>query len=52
MTTIGTFSISLNVKDIKASKEFYEKLEFHILGGDMTKNYLIMQNDDCTIGLF
>ncbi|WP_134703150.1 VOC family protein [Ammoniphilus sp. YIM 78166] len=50
--TIGAFSVSLNVKDIMVSKEFYEKLGFHVLAGDMTKNYLIMQNDDCTIGLF
>lgn len=50
--TIGAFSVSLNVKDIKASKEFYEKLGFHAFGGDITQNWLIMQNEDCTIGLF
>ncbi|RXT02339.1 VOC family protein [Ammoniphilus sp. CFH 90114] len=50
--SIGNFSVSLNVKDIKTSKEFYEKLGFHVFGGDITQNWLIMQNDDCTIGLF
>ncbi|MFJ7936712.1 VOC family protein [Sporosarcina sp. NPDC096371] len=50
--SIGNFSLSLTVKDIKASKEFYEKLGFHVFGGKMEHNWLIMQNDDCTIGLF
>jgi len=50
--SIGAFSISLSVKDILVSKEFYEKLGFHVFGGDITQNWLIMQNGDCTIGLF
>lgn len=50
--SIGAFSVSLNVKDIKTSKEFYEKIGFHVFGGDITQNWLIMQNEDCTIGLF
>ena len=41
---LGAFSISLNVKDIKASKQFYETLGFSIFAGDMDKNYLIMKN--------
>jgi catechol 2,3-dioxygenase-like lactoylglutathione lyase family enzyme len=49
---IGVFSISLAVKDIAASKAFYEKLGFTAAGGDMEQNWLIMRNDDCTIGLF
>lgn len=49
---LGTFSISLNVKDIKISKSFYEKLGFHVFGGDMAQNWLIMKNGDHTIGLF
>ena len=49
---LGAFSISLSVKDIKASKDFYEKLGFSVFGGDIDQNWLIMQNDDCTIGLF
>ncbi|MFZ0446252.1 MAG: VOC family protein [Bacillus sp. (in: firmicutes)] len=49
---LGAFSISLNVKDIHKSKEFYENLGFKILGGDISKNYLIMKNENAIIGLF
>ena len=50
--SIGAFSISLTVKDIAVSKEFYEKLGFAVTGGDIAQKWLIMRNDDCTIGLF
>lgn len=50
--SIGAFSLSLAVKDIKASKAFYEKLGFRDLGGDIEQNWLIMKNADCVIGLF
>ncbi len=49
---LGTFSISLNVKDIKASKSFYETLGFSVFGGDLEQNWLIMKNETSTIGLF
>lgn len=49
---LGAFSISLNVKDLKVSKEFYEIIGFEILGGDFKHNYLIMKNGDSIIGLF
>jgi predicted lactoylglutathione lyase len=49
---LGAFSISLAVKDIGASKEFYEKLGFEVFGGDITQNWLIMKNGDHVIGLF
>lgn len=49
---LGAFSISLNVKDIEASKSFYEKLGFHVFGGDAAQNWLIMKNGDHIIGLF
>jgi len=49
---LGAFSISLAVKDIKASKEFYEKFGFEIVGGDIEQNWLILRNGDHTIGLF
>jgi len=49
---LGAFSISLNVKDLKTSKEFYEKLGFSVLTGRMEQNYLIMKNDKALIGLF
>ena len=50
--TLGAFSISLTVKDIQASKAFYEKLGFTEFGGDITQNWLIMKNGDTIIGLF
>ena len=49
---LGAFSISLAVKDIQASKTFYEKLGFKTFGGDISENWLIMKNGDLTIGLF
>jgi len=49
---LGAFSVSLTVKDLHASKEFYEKLGFKVLGGDISKNYLIMKNENSIIGLF
>lgn len=49
---LGAFSISLSVRDITASKEFYEKFGFKVFAGDMAKNYLIMKNENALIGLF
>lgn len=49
---LGNFSISLAVKDIIASKEFYEKLGFETFGGDVSQNWLILKNGDHNIGLF
>lgn len=49
---LGAFSISLNVKDLKTSKEFYEKLGFTQLGGAMENNYVIMKNGNALVGLF
>jgi catechol-2,3-dioxygenase len=49
---LGAFSISLSVKDIKASKQFYEALGFNVFGGDLEKNWLIMKNGNALIGLF
>jgi catechol 2,3-dioxygenase-like lactoylglutathione lyase family enzyme len=49
---LGAFSISLTVKDIGASKTFYEKLGFEVFGGDASQNWLIMKNSDHVIGLF
>lgn len=48
----GAFSISLAVRDIRASKEFYEKLGFSALMGEAEQNWLIMKNGDAVIGLF
>ena len=49
---LGTFSISLAVKDIQASKAFYEKLGFQVFMGDIAQNWLILKNGDHVIGLF
>ena len=49
---LGAFSVSLAVKDIKASKAFYETLGFKVFAGDLDKNYLIMKNESTLIGLF
>ena len=49
---LGNFSVSLAVKDIEASKLFYEKLGFKVFMGDQSQNWLIMKNGDHAIGLF
>jgi hypothetical protein len=49
---LGAFSISLNVKDIHASKQFYEQLGFSTLGGNIDQNWLILKNGDAIVGLF
>lgn len=49
---LGNFSVSLAVKDLGASRSFYEKLGFRAIGGDPAKNWLILQNETSTIGLF
>ena len=49
---LGAFSVSLAVKDLNASKAFYEKLGFEVFGGEADKNWLILKNGSCTIGLF
>lgn len=49
---LGVFSLSLSVKDLAKSKEFYEKLGFSKMGGEEEQNYLIMKNGSTIIGLF
>lgn len=49
---LGAFSISLAVKDLDASRNFYEAIGFEQVGGDAQENWLIMRNGDHTIGLF
>ena len=49
---LGAFSISLSVKDIHASKQFYETLGFSVFAGDIERNYLIMKNGNALVGLF
>jgi lactoylglutathione lyase len=52
MMDLGAFSVSLAVKDIEASKVFYEKLGFTVFAGDLSQNWLIMKNGSRVIGLF
>jgi predicted enzyme related to lactoylglutathione lyase len=49
---LGTFSVSLTVQDIGASKSFYEKFGFKAIMGDISQNWLILRNGNATIGLF
>ena len=49
---LGAFSVSLSVKDINASKLFYENLGFQVFAGRLETNYLIMKNGNALIGLF
>ena len=49
---LGAFSVSLAVKDLQASKTFYEKFGFTVFAGDESQNWLILKNGDHAIGLF
>ena len=49
---LGSFSVSLAVKDIAASQDFYSKLGFDVIGGNADDNWLILRNGDHVIGLF
>ncbi len=49
---LGAFSVSLTVKDIEASRRFYEKFGFKVFAGNAAQNWLILKNGDRAIGLF
>ena len=49
---LGNFSVSLAVKDLAASRGFYEKLGFEAIGGDASQGWLILKSPSCVIGLF
>ena len=49
---LGNFSVSLAVKDLSISREFYEKLGFEVIGGEASQGWLIMKCPSCVIGLF
>jgi lactoylglutathione lyase len=51
-SSLGAFSVSLAVKDLQASREFYAKLGFEPVGGNAEQNWLILRNGITTIGLF
>ncbi len=50
--SLGAFSVSLTVRDLAASRDFYEKLGFAVAGGEFEQNWLILRNGTTTIGLF
>jgi catechol 2,3-dioxygenase-like lactoylglutathione lyase family enzyme len=49
---LGAFSISINVKNIKKSYDFYQKLGFKIIGGNLEEKWLILKSNQAVIGLF
>ena len=49
---LGAFSVSLNVQNIEASRDFYNKLGFEVFHGSVEDKWLIMKNGDHVIGLF
>ncbi|KAA3639685.1 MAG: VOC family protein [Proteobacteria bacterium] len=49
---LGAFSVSLPVKNLTVSKQFYEQLGFKVFAGDIDRHYLIMKNEETLIGLF
>ena len=49
---LGAFSVSLAVRDLAVSRDFYEKLGFKPVGGDPEQNWLILRNGDHVLGLF
>ncbi|KYC50430.1 MAG: Glyoxalase-like domain protein [Candidatus Methanofastidiosum methylothiophilum] len=49
---LGAFSVSLTVKDIRKSYEFYKKLGFIDKGGNIEENWVVLKNEECVIGLF
>jgi catechol 2,3-dioxygenase-like lactoylglutathione lyase family enzyme len=51
-TELGNFSVSLTVKDLEASRDFYEKLGFRMKAGEPKRKWIVLQNGTATIGLF
>lgn len=49
---LGNFSISLNVKDLQKSKDFYQKLGFEVIHGEESQGWLILKNNTTNLGLF
>ncbi|MDX1603135.1 MAG: VOC family protein [Salinimicrobium sediminis] len=49
---LGAFSVSLSVKDLEKSRQFYEDLGFHVFAGSADKNYFILKNGNALIGIF
>ena len=49
---LGSFSVSLAVKNLSVSKEFYEKLGLEVFAGDANQGWLIMKGPSCVVGLF
>lgn len=52
MMKLGSFSVSLNVANLEASRDFYQKLGFEVLMGEPSMNWLILKKEDVVLGLF
>ena len=52
MPDLGMFSVSLNVRDLAASRAYYERLGFEVSGGDADEGWLILRSGEAAIGLF
>ncbi|MFO0679752.1 MAG: VOC family protein [Polyangiaceae bacterium] len=52
VSSLGAFSVSLTVKDLRASRDFYSKLGFEVVGGAIDQHWLILRNGTVTFGLF
>lgn len=50
--SLGNFSVSLTVKDLAASRAFYEKLGFEVVSGDAKQNWLVLSNGNARVGIF
>ena len=49
---LGAFSNSLAVRDLEASRAFYEKFGFTVFAGQAAQKWLILKNGPHVIGLF
>lgn len=49
---LGTFSVSLTVTDLAASRAFYEALGFVAFAGDEEHGMVMLRNGSAVVGLF
>jgi catechol 2,3-dioxygenase-like lactoylglutathione lyase family enzyme len=49
---LGWFVVSLNVRDIERSVEFYEKLGFQIATGSVESRVVTVQKGNCRLALY
>ncbi|MBD3287027.1 VOC family protein [candidate division WOR-3 bacterium] len=49
---LGRFEYCLNVKDVHRSLDFYKKLGFEQVGGNIDENWVIIEHGNCILGLY